>query len=149
MRYFWTFYVFALACLLAVFTSDCKSASSPSVDPRALARGTVETLETVWNVSANACVDVAVAEESKTTLQTCQKVLDPARTAIVAAADMVDTWTDADQKNFPCAIADAMAGLTQIQATIASQGPLPQVVADGFSLAKMYTPQCVRPDGGP
>lgn len=142
----WILAILAVLAVTVAVDVSCTPAVSPN--PQALARGTVETLETVWNVSANACVQVAVVNQDENTLKTCQNVLDPARASIIAAAAAVDGWTDADQKNYPCLVADAVAALKAIQPVVAKNGPTPQVIADGFNLAAPYVAQCVRPDGG-
>lgn len=123
-------------------------ATQPTVDPRAVARGTVETLESAWMVTAKSCMAVAGATDNQTTADDCKTYLVPARDAIVAAANAVDAWTAADQGNFPCLIKSAVDGLQNAKAIATLAGPLPQLVNDGFALANMYTPQCVAQDAG-
>ncbi|MDE2107245.1 MAG: hypothetical protein KGL39_59155, partial [Patescibacteria group bacterium] len=104
--------VIALIATTCVGVIGCRGgASSPQIDPRALARATVETAESAWLATAKACVADAVSTDSQATLQKCEAMLDPARETLVAAAYSVDTWTAADQKNFPCMIGSAMKAI--------------------------------------
>lgn len=139
------------AACAGVFLPGCAQATSPSVDPRALARGAVETLETAWVDVANVCV----ATGKDTVAVSCEKVLDPVRSSLIAAGDAVNTWTDADQSNLPCMLADIAQGFTDTEAILTGLNVLPANVAqeinDGLDLAKAFLPQCSREasvDGG-
>lgn len=141
--------VFACLCslfavvMIAAALAGCH-ANSPSIDPRALARGAVSTLEDAWIVAAQSCVE----SSDTTVVSACKVGLLPARQALLAAASAVDGWTDADQKNFPCLMADAEAGLKETVQVLGAFGvQLPQVVSDAFALAGAFTPQCVRDAG--
>lgn len=140
----------AAALLLAgavAFDCSCTPAKSPDTQARAIARGTVETLETVWDTAATACMAVANAKEDQAIANSCKEYLAPARTAIVAAADAVDVWDDAAQGNFPCLIASAIDGVNQGLGVAEQVGfKPPQVVLDGRVLANQYVPLCQ--DGG-
>ena len=137
-----------LAIVMAAFVGCSSAPATPQLDPRALARGTVETLETVWVDSAKACMAVANGTQSQETADSCKQYLQPSREALLAAADAVDSWTAADQKNFPCLIASAVDGINNVKSLVVLAGPPPQVVADGLQLANMFVPQCKPADGG-
>lgn len=131
-----------LAIIASVGLTACAS-NTPQLDPRAIARGTVETLEAAWIATAQACIEVSKTQQSPSTLQQCEKVLTPARDSLIAAAEAVDAWDARAQGNFPCLIQDAVSGLTSIRNLVADTGvKLPQVVDDGLALAAMFLPQC-------
>lgn len=142
-----------LVLLVGVAACDaCTPAASPNqaadTQARALARGTVETLETVWMTAAKMCMAVAESEQSQQIADDCKNYLTPARESIVASADAVDVWDAAAQSNFPCLIAAAIDGVDQGLAVATQAGlTLPQVVKDGQVLANLYAPKCVK-DGG-
>lgn len=133
---------------VAMCTAGCSQANSPSVDARALARGTVETLETAWLDAANACV----ATGDPATAKKCEAFLDPARNALVVAADAVNSWTAADQSNFPCLLAQVIRGLSDTSTLLSGlkvlSDQLSNEIQDGLNLASAFLPQCVAADGG-
>jgi hypothetical protein len=134
----------AMLCLALV---GCASASPPpgapgsAVDPRALARASVSLLEDAWVASAKGCLAAAEADQDDTIRAKCESVLTPARNMLLAASDGVDVWTDADQRNFPCLITSAAAGIGQVT-TVVPGLHLPQLVSDGLSLAQSYAGRC-------
>lgn len=134
-------------------TSACLSGpKGPDADQlRAEARAAVSLSADAWNLVADACVDVAVAQKSHQTLQACKDALVPARGAIVVAADAVDAWTAAAQKDFPCAIADILKGLSAgLDIVHSAGGQTPQLVTDAMKIASIYAATCHKcnDDGG-
>lgn len=122
-------------------TSACAPAASPTVDARALARASVSLLVDAWVASAQGCLDVAETEQSDAPRAACEKVLTPARQALIAASDGIDLWTAADQRNFPCLVTAAAASVAQVPAAVPGV-KLPQIVSDGLSLAQTYAGKC-------
>ena len=99
--------------------------------------------------AAKMCMAVAEAEQSQPIANDCKSYLSPAREAIVAAADAVDTWGAASQANFPCLIAAAIDGINNGLGVATQAGlTLPQVIKDGQVLASLYTPSCAKDGGG-
>lgn len=131
--------VLALSCALFA----CTPASSP-IDARGLARGAVVTMTDAWNVASTICLDQEVV--GKLPDGTCAKNLLPARDAILAAADAVDTWDAAAQGNFACLIFAAFKDVDATRVLLTDLGvQVPQLVTDGLALAKAFVPQCKTP----
>jgi hypothetical protein len=92
------------------------------------------------------CRSVAQSKNDPALAQKCADLAKPAESALVVAAAGVDAWSDADQKNVPCALADAVSALPSISALATSLGvPIPPVAAQGLEMAEALLPQCVRP----
>jgi hypothetical protein len=130
----------ALPALL--FACACTPANSPGFDAKAVAGATVETMATVWDVAAQTCVAAAVAAKDDSIRSKCAAVLTPVYVTINAAAQAVDTWSAVDQKNFPCMLHSASAGIRGLF-TIPGMPPAPVQVAEGLALADAMGSQCV------
>lgn len=131
----------ALLLVFGLSTSACAPAkSAPATDPRVLARAAVSTLTDAWKVSAQACLDLANMQHDDSIRVKCEKLETPARQMLIAASDGVDMWTESDQRNFPCLITSAAASLEQVASMAGIK--VPQLVADGLSLAQTWAGKC-------
>lgn len=137
----------SLGALVALSLAACTPAQNPP-DPKLIARGTVETLETAWTATAQACINVSTAQQDPTIKAQCAQVLTPARDALIAAGYAVDGWTSSDQQDFPCLIANVLAALQNVGALVTHAGvTLPPVVNDALAMAGQFAGACV--DAGP
>lgn len=142
--------VLGLLCGTACACGGSHPSPAPqTVSARAIARGSVETFETVWLLSERACKQIAQVRDDTVFWQKCGKVLLPADSALLATSAMVDGWTDADQKNIPCALQDLVVAFENIQELLQEvKSPPPVELAQAFELARSLVPMCVRPDAG-
>lgn len=125
----------------------CKSNTTPAPDPKTVAAETVSTLTLAWNVAAEGCAAVAQAQNSNAELQQCAAAFMPALDLLEDAASMIDTWSDADQANLPCVLADAAAALSHTTTLLTQFSvTVPPELAQGLTLAEAFIPQCNRSD---
>lgn len=138
----------ALVGALALVLCGCGGANSPGANTRAMARGTVETLKTVWVDMAKACLSTS----DQPTIKSCAVVLDPARGALIAAGDAVNTWDAAALSNFPCLLQTVVADVNDVAGILTQARALDsataQELADAVALADAFLPQCSSDAGG-
>lgn len=143
----------AVACLgiLSAAACGCKGSNAPTPqNAQAIAGASVTALSAAWTLGAEACVDVAQAANNDQTRQKCEAAFVPALDAIEAAAGMVDAWADADQANFPCALADILTAMGPTTSLLTQLGvAVPPQLSQGVALAQSFLPMCARDGGAP
>lgn len=134
----------SLAAGMAVVTTECApSPTTPTIDPRAVARASVLTAEDVWDTVANGCVAVAQAKQDDSVRQKCATVMIPVHDTILVAAEAVDSWTAADQGNFACLMRRVVDGLGAINVLVTDMGGTsPVALQDAVALANQFAPSC-------
>lgn len=117
-----------------------------SVQARASARAAVSLALDVFKATDQVCQDVYEEAQDKNVAKKCYAVLMPASEAMHAAANAVDSWSDVDQKNWPCLAADVEDSLMQVKALLPSLGlkEVPDMVTDALLVVKSSTPACNR-----
>lgn len=135
----------AVACGCSLFQ---QGPNGPQISARSIARGSVETLETVWIMSAKGCLTVAEIRDDDAIRQKCEKVLMPVRDGLVAAAAAIDAWGAAEQKEMPCLLRDVAASFDAVSSLLKDLGvDVPEELPQGLELAQALIPQCTD-DGG-
>lgn len=125
----------------ALALAACTPANTPGFDARAVSTAAVETMATLWEVAAETCVQAAVTAKDDSIRAKCAIVLTPVYVTLNSAAQAVDTWSAIDQKNFPCMLHSAAAGIRGLF-TIAGLPPVPAQIADGLALADAMGASC-------
>lgn len=148
------FGVLAVGAACAGALLGCAQPTSPGVDPHALAYGAVETLSSAWVDSAQACLVVSQAQpagQEHVVAAQCESILDPIRGSLIMAGSAINTWTVADQANFPCLLKQFVTDFEDAEIALqAMQVTLPvQEINAGLALAETFLPQCtVASDAG-
>lgn len=140
-----------ISIAFAAFLAGCGAAPPPgpastSVTVQAMARGAVETAETVWLDAAQGCVDAAQAGGGQALLDKCQAVLIPARDSLVAAAGALDGWQDGERGNVACAVQDALMSVDAVVPMLGLSASEKSLITDAKALANALG-TCAR-DGG-
>jgi hypothetical protein len=127
---------------LAMCVALCVSCTPAASPPPALqvASAVVQTAADAWVAAAEACVAVATAKQDDAFRQSCEKVLEPARLSILAAANAVDAAT---ASSLPCSLSNVASALGQVSEALAAAGvTVPPIVADAISLAQGFAGPC-------
>jgi hypothetical protein len=123
------------AVFFACAGSPANTATQP--DPQAIARNTVLLLKDAWIATEQTCVATAKAQKNDAIRANCQKVLDPALMSLGVAANSVDAWGAADQKNVPCLVNSVANALLGIE-TLVPQVALPAMVNSAVAVARSF-----------
>lgn len=125
---------FALALVIA-FASGCGGeAKSPARDT---ARAAVLLVAEGVRVADKACA--TFGENDDSILKTCVDAYGTARSSLIAAEAAVDAWDAGDRKDFTCALAASVRGLSAIANAATSAGAkLPLIVTDALTLGAAF-----------
>jgi hypothetical protein len=144
----------SLASVIGVVFAACAGSPANTAtqpDPQAVARSTVLLLKDAWIATEQTCVATAKAQRNDAIRSNCQKVLDPALLSLEVAANSVDAWGAADQKNVPCLVNSVASALLGLE-TLVPQVTLPTLVNNAISVARSFAGsscEILRPtDGG-
>lgn len=105
----------------------------------------MESAETAWMTTAQACIDVSVSNDNAKIKSDCADVMVPLRDLIVTMGTLVDSWGSIDQQNYACALVEVVGGLQRAVnlVKVADKGfTFPQVIQDTFDLANMINLSC-------
>jgi hypothetical protein len=132
-------FLFGLAVMLGL--GACTPAATASA-PLAVAGAVVMTARDAWNAAAEGCVAAATATNNDLLRQSCEKILDPAKDVILAAASAVDAG---NASSIACAMADVAVAMAKVDQALASSGvTVPPLVSDVVSLAQGFAGGCVQ-----
>lgn len=146
----------ALAIAVSVGITGCPAlspAQAPGLPPDAssaqvTADEVLQGLTDAWNVATSVCLNAE--SQSLLAAGSCAKVLLPAQKALLAAGQAIDAWNQGQSGNFPCAVADAVAGLVDVEGLLKEANvTIPTQIATGLSLAQGLEAFCPPEAGAP
>lgn len=137
-------YLPGLVLALAGYLGGCGSsqAAPKSATYQAVAESAVQATADAWNLAARSCL--AAAGDSGVQAHQCEAVLQPIHDEILAAGTAIQIWSDVDQNNVPCMLADIAQELSNVAAGM--QNP-PQALHDAAVLANQFSPSCQKDAG--
>lgn len=110
----------------------------------------LQGLTAAWNAAVPVCLDAEKAGAFKA--GSCASILLPTRDGLMAAGAAIDAWTATSSGNFPCAVADVVKGLVNVETLmIDAKVTVPSEIQSALSIAQgvaAFCPNLPQPGTG-